>query len=148
MRVHASLGDRVLVFNASSPAWGPKGDRYERCDEVLGCKPPADHCDPVWVDQAVYQLDVPVKRIRGVRDVRGCDGNWLVVDVNPAVGDCPPAEGADPCTIPARVTRWFMRFGMARWEQVTGTKQNGCAPIQAVRPEFPDVLCRNLPAVG
>jgi hypothetical protein len=147
MRVNDPVRDRVFMFNAMGPGWALDGDRYRKCDDILGCYPPADHCDPVWIDQAVFQLDVPVKHIRGVRDVRGCDGTWLVVDVNPAVGDCPPADGESPCTVPPRTTRWFMHFSGKTWDQLTGAKVGGCAPVRAVRPDFPGSLCENLPAV-
>ena len=107
---------------------------------------PADHCDPAWVDRAL--LDVPVNRAPGARTVRGCDGTWLVMDVNPAVAECSPAAGAPTCTVTPRISRWFMLFGVRGWQGVTSTRDAGCAAVQSVQPAFPSSLCANLPAVG
>jgi hypothetical protein len=149
MRVSDPLGQRMLMFNALHPAWAPTGSNaYRQCDEVLGCHPPSDHCDPVWVDQAVLGMDVPVKRVRGVRDVLACDGTWLVLDLNRAVGDCPPAEGAPRCDVPKSTTRVFLRFERDGWRSVAGGKEAGCAPVRPEVPAFPESLCGDLPAVG
>lgn len=149
MRVAKPLGRRVLLLNSTSPAWAPTaGPGYRECDDVLGCHPPADHCDPVWVDQAVLGMDVPVKRVRSIRDVLGCDGTWLVLDLNRAAGDCPPAEGAPVCDVPSETTRLFLHFGPHGWDTVAGGKEAGCAPVRTARPDFPEALCRALPAVG
>ncbi len=144
MRVSAPLGDRVLLFNNFGPAWAPDGERYRMCDDLLGCHPPEDPCDPVWIDQTVYYLDVPVKRLRSVREVRGCDGTWLVLDVNPAEGTCPP-DGGD-CDPGGTVSRWFLRFSGEGWETVLRTVEAGCAGLDRRFADFPTALCENLAA--
>ncbi|EHR60630.1 hypothetical protein SaccyDRAFT_1732 [Saccharomonospora cyanea NA-134] len=144
MRVSAPLGDRMLLFNSSGPGWAPDGDHYRLCDDLLGCSPPEDHCDPVWIDQAVYHLDVPVKRLRSVREMRGCDGTWLVLDVNPAVGNCPPGGG--DCDPGGTVSRWFLRFSGEGWETVLRTAEAGCAGLGRRFADFPTALCEDLPA--
>lgn len=144
LKVSAPLGDRMLLFNSRNPAWTPDGDHYRLCDDLLGCHPPEDPCDPVWIDQAVYHLDVPVKRLRSVREVRGCDGMWLVLDVNPAVGGCPP-DGGD-CEPGGDVARWFLRFSGEGWETVLRTAEAGCAGLESRFADFPVELCANLAA--
>lgn len=149
MPVAQPLADRVLMFNSMTPQWAPEGDRYRSCDEHLGCYPPADHCDPVWIDQAVYYMDVPVNRIRGVRDVVACDGTWLVLELNRGAGNCPPTEGvAQPCVVDDKTNRLFLHFGQHGWDSVAGTRDAGCAAVHTERPDFPAALCESLPPVG
>jgi hypothetical protein len=146
LRVTQPLGERALVLNTDTThVWAPAGDTYRLCDPTLGCRPPADHCDPVWIDQAVLQMDVPVKRIRSIRDVLACDGTWLVFDLNRAAGQCPPAEGAPKCEITERATRLFMHFDANGWVTVAGTQDGGCAAVHAARPAFPAAMCEKLP---
>lgn len=135
-----SLGDTY--------AWVVRGNGYVHCQEFLGCDPPADHCDPKWIDKAVFALDVSVKHIRGVRKERGCDGNWLVVDIDRSVGMCPPVDGQSACSVPANVTRFYLEWRSENWLQFAGTRNAGCADVKAKRPDFPTALCENLPAVG
>ena len=129
-------------------AWVVRGNGYVHCQEFLGCDPPTDHCAPGWIDKAVFSLDVSVKHIRGVRTERGCDGNWLVLDIDRSVGACPPAEGKSTCTVPANVTRVFLEWHSQGWANFAGTRQAGCVDVKAARPDFPAALCENLPAVG
>jgi hypothetical protein len=89
---------------------------------------PADHCDLAWVDEAMLRLGVAPNQ---GRTVRGCDGTWLVMDVSQP-----------------EASRWFMLFGPHGWQQVTVTKEAGCAAVHSVQPAFPSSLCANLPAVG
>ncbi|EID52737.1 hypothetical protein [Saccharomonospora xinjiangensis] len=144
LTVSAPLGERMLVFNAAFPAWTPDGDRYRRCDDLLGCHPPEDTCDPVWIDKAVYQLDVPVKRLRSVREVRACDGTWLILDVNPAAGRCAPDGGE--CEPGGDVARWFLRFDRDHWETVLRTSGAGCTGLDREFTDLPTELCATLPA--
>jgi hypothetical protein len=149
LQVAQPLGERALLFSAMPPAWTPNGTAYRQCDETLGCDPSADHCDQTWIDKAVYTLDVPISHLHAASDVKACDGTWLVVDVNPAVGQCPPAEGAEPCRVPKdQARRVFMRFESAGWSWVGGTKEAGCGRIADTRPDFPLALCEPLPSPG
>jgi hypothetical protein len=149
MRVADPLGERTLMLNSVMRMWAPtRGPGYRQCDEVLGCHPPTDHCDPLWIDHTVLGMDVAVKRVRSVRDVLACDGTWLVLDLNRAAGNCPPAEGAPSCDIPPSTNRVFLRFERDRWESVAGGQEAGCAPVRPELPAFPEKLCRDLPAPG
>lgn len=148
LRSSAPLGDRRLALNSFGPVWAPAGGTYRQCDQTLGCDPPADHCASVWIDQVVLGLDVPVKNLHGVRDVLGCDGTWLVLDLNRAVGQCPPLDGKPTCSVPDQTTHLFLRWGDRGWETIVGTKAGGCAAVQAAAPRFPTALCANLPALG
>ncbi|WP_153033236.1 hypothetical protein [Amycolatopsis sp. YIM 10] len=144
LRTPGPLGARPLMLN-SMDVWGPSGGGYARCDEQLGCLPPEDHCAEAWIDKTVYGMDVPVKRLHGVRDVRGCDGDWLVLDIDRSAGDCPPAEGASPCTAGGQASRVFFEWRDG-WSSFAGSRQAGCADAHAVRPEFPAALCASLGA--
>lgn len=144
LRTPGPLGTRPLMLN-SMDVWGPSGGAYARCDEQLGCVPPEDHCAEAWIDKTVYGMDVPIKRLHGVRDVRGCDGDWLVLDINRSAGDCPPAEGAPPCAASGQASRVFFEWREG-WTSFAGSQQAGCADAQAARPNFPAALCSSLDA--
>ncbi|MBN6039174.1 hypothetical protein [Amycolatopsis sp. 195334CR] len=144
LRTPGPLGTRPLMLNTMD-VWGLSGGAYARCDEQLGCVPPADHCAEAWIDKTVYGMDVPIKRLHGVRDVRGCDGDWLVLDLNRSAGDCPPAEGAPPCTAGGQTSRVFFEWRDG-WTSFAGSQQAGCADAHAVRPQFPAALCAALGA--
>jgi hypothetical protein len=137
------LGDRTLVLNQQ--AWAPQGDTYRRCDDQLGCRPPADHCDRAWVDQAISGMDVPRHAYQGVK---GCDGDWLVLEIDTGAGACGPVDpGPRPsCTAESRRSRHFMTFTDG-WTTVSGARDAGCAGIHAVEPDFPTALCKDLPAL-
>ncbi len=143
--VSQPLGDRELLFNSTAPAWSPDGARYRTCDEILGCQPPADHCDRAWIDTALYSMDLPVKRTGAVSNVVACDGTWLVLELNRGAGNCPPDQ---PCASTAETRRLFLYFGQYGWDTVASTRDAGCAAVHAERPDFPAALCETLPAVG
>jgi hypothetical protein len=63
VRLAQPLGSRHVAVNGMG-LWARHGSDFRRCDETLGCTPPTDHCDPLWVDRAVLGMDVPVKRLR------------------------------------------------------------------------------------
>lgn len=137
------LGERPLILNHQ--AWAPDGETYRRCDVHLGCHPPADHCDRAWLDRAIAGMDIPR---HAYVSVKGCDGTWMVVDINTAAGDCGPVDpGPRPgCTVEPRYQRHFMRFGDG-WTTVSRARQAGCAGVHAHEPAFPEALCRELPAL-
>ncbi|MGW4486770.1 hypothetical protein ACWEOE_23350 [Amycolatopsis sp. NPDC004368] len=138
----APLGERPLVLN--NQAWHRTGATFARCDEFLGCTPPADHCADAWVDRAVFDLDVPVKHLHGVRDVLACDGSWLVFDLNRHVGDCPP-EGTSCVPGSGPTQRVVYSWDPRGWKQETATKTGTCQEIRAALPKFPAALCAKLP---
>ncbi|WP_018353028.1 hypothetical protein [Longispora albida] len=149
VKVSRPVGTRTLSLNSiPGSRWTQEAGAFRRCHDTLGCKPPADHCDPLWIDLVVGTMDVPVKRIRGVRTVRGCEQNWLVFDLNPAAGDCPPAEGAaTACSVPSRTRRVYLRWDSNGWKEFATGKSAGCADALGTEPAFPARLCENLPAV-
>lgn len=140
------IGTRSVAL-ASTETWTLVGREFQRCRQWVGCHPPADHCDPGWIDLVVAGLDVPLKRIRGVRDVRGCDQRWLVLDVNPAVGDCPAYTEGSPCAVPSRTRRLFLRWTAQGWQTFASARNPGCAEVRAADPAFPTGLCERLPAI-
>lgn len=137
------LAGRDIVLNSMS-TWTAGQPGYRRCDSQLGCRPPADHCDPTWVIAAVSGMDVPQ---HSSRDVLHCDRSWLIMEINTSAGACGPVEGQRPsCSAPPRITRWFLRFDNG-WHTVAGTRRAGCRDVRAAEPAFPERLCRGLPAV-
>ncbi|WP_432850228.1 hypothetical protein ACQPXB_07055 [Amycolatopsis sp. CA-161197] len=138
----APIGNRALVLN--NEAWHRTGATFARCDEFLGCTPPADHCADEWVDRAVFDLDVPVKHLHGVRDVLACDGQWLVFDLNRHVGDC-PVDGTSCVPGTGPVQRVVYSWEARGWKQENGTKTGTCEEIRAALPQFPQALCGKLP---
>ncbi|MFD9893796.1 hypothetical protein ACFWY9_30990 [Amycolatopsis sp. NPDC059027] len=145
LTARSPIGDRAISLN-SGQAWHRKGAEYGHCDEYLGCVPPADHCAEPWINQTVFSADVPVNRLHGARDLRGCDQNWLVLDLDRHVGDCPPAEGAPACQNTRRANRVFYHWAGNGWKSFAGAKDGGCAEVKAVEPEFPPALCEKLAA--
>ncbi|GAA1945911.1 hypothetical protein GCM10009754_12200 [Amycolatopsis minnesotensis] len=139
------LGDRPLMLN-SMDVWHRLGATYGRCDEHLGCAPPADHCAEAWIDKTTFDADVPVKHLNGARDVRACDGTWLVLDLNRHVGGCPPADGVPACSATGTANRVVYRWNGTHWGSVAGVKGAGCDEIKTRLPEFPSVLCDRLPS--
>jgi hypothetical protein len=144
VRLAQPLGSRHVAVNGMG-LWARHGSDFRRCDETLGCTPPTDHCDPLWVDRAVLGMDVPVKRLRGVRTVLGCRPGWLVLDLNRAVGNCAPEQGG-ACASGGTVERVYLRWADAGWQSFAGAQRGGCAEVHAVDPAFPAELCRALGA--
>jgi hypothetical protein len=134
------IGDRILVLNQE--AWAPSGAAYRRCDPQLGCTPPADPCDRVWVQAAVMGMDVSR---HSVGSVEGCDGTWLVMTVPSDPVPC----GAEPrpgCTAIVNVRRYFLRFVVGKgWQTIAASTAAGCGDVSSVEPAFPTRLCASLP---
>ncbi|GAA4546546.1 hypothetical protein [Amycolatopsis samaneae] len=145
LTTRSPIGDRAVTLNYGR-AWHRKGAEYGHCDDNLGCVPPADHCAEAWINQVTFNADVPANHLHGARDVRGCDQNWLILDLDRHVGDCPPAEGAPACRNTHRANRVFYRWAGNGWASFANAKDGGCAEIRAVRPDFPSALCEKLPA--
>ncbi|MEN3307047.1 MAG: hypothetical protein V7603_3249 [Micromonosporaceae bacterium] len=139
LRAPGPVGDRVVVLNQQ--AWAPDGPRYRRCDPVLGCAPPADHCDTTWVLAAVNGLDVPRN---SARNIAHCDQAWLVLTLDVNSTAC-GAGGRPGCSAPPSVSRYFLRFTAPGWRVVARTAEGGCRAVLAVAPDFPRALCAHLP---
>ncbi len=142
LTVPTPVTGKAVMFNTDD-LWAPDDGGYRRCDDQLGCHPPADHCSPVWLDAVVSRMDVPR---HSFRDTRHCDQRWLVMDINVNAGQC----GAGPrpgCSVPPSVTRWFLRFDNG-WRELTGSRRPGCADVREVEPRFPTRICAKLPPVS
>lgn len=140
-----ALAGRQLVID-SSFAFHDVGGALAACDATFGCSaPPADHCDPAWIDIAARQGEMPPEI---QHDVLGCTQEWLVMDVDAVVTGCQPVDGSPPptgCAGSGRHVRWFLHFE-TRWTVVASSPVAGCAGVHATVAAFPTGLCRSLPA--
>jgi hypothetical protein len=135
------INGRTVVLNGEP--WKRDGDGYHRCDPTFGCDPmPADHCDPAWIQVAVAAMDVSR---HSTATVEGCDGSWLVMTVpfDPVPCGAEPRPGCVP-VVSAR--RYFLTWvDTTGWRTIAGSVDAGCGTVLAVEPDFPSVLCRDLP---
>jgi hypothetical protein len=158
------LGERVVTLHAiQAPPMdryvrtaGPNGDRHwypredgslTRCD-LLGCdpgtgQPPAPPgCNAVLVD-AVRAGDVP--RHSGI-DVRACEGEWAVVDIDIGASACPVTGDASPNPCAGqRLDRVYYRLVDGVWRFLAYDEGPGCGEIPEQVPDFPVALCEGLP---
>ena len=141
LRSKTPLAARTLVLNQQ--AWAPAADgtTYRRCSETLGCHPPADHCDTVWVRAAVAGMDVSRHSTGHVED---CADPWLVMTVpdDPAACGAAPRAGCDASTT---TRRYFLRFAGDGWQIEARATGAGCAGAPA---DFPPDMCARLTAPG
>ncbi|MEO3742116.1 hypothetical protein [Plantactinospora sp. B5E13] len=140
LRAPKPIGDRLVVLNQET--WARQADGYRRCDPTVGCTPPADHCDPVWITAAVQGMDVPRN---SARNTERCDGSWLVLTLDTNSAAC-GAGGRPGCEAPPSVHRYFLHWESNGWRIVVRTQGHGCGDVLAVRPDFPRKLCQYLPA--
>jgi hypothetical protein len=143
----APIGSRaVVIHDPEYSIWNVRPDgAYTRC-ELPGCDPQTgsapDPCGHELID-AVRAGDVPA---HSDINVRGCDGNHAVVDVDLGSGACPRGdEGPNPCA-GTRIDRTFWSRTNEHWSLITyGTRSSpGCA--DALLPAgFPTALCAGLP---
>jgi hypothetical protein len=75
VRTAAPTGKRPVIVNAGN-TWGLTAGGWKKCDTILGCNPPADHCDQAWIAQAEFSA---VAEYPGT--TRACDQNWLIHDL-------------------------------------------------------------------
>ncbi len=139
------LRGRELVINHQ--AWERSAGRtFARCNEVLGCDPPEDRCDRAWVNVLLAGVELPPERHV---DILGCDGRWLVLDVDAVVTGCQPVDGSTPpagCAGSGTHRRWFATLNDERfWEVVASGTAAGCGDVHAKEPDFPARLCADLP---
>jgi hypothetical protein len=139
---------RVLFDGDTGWQWGLRSDgtTYRQCTGPFGCdSPPRNHCDPAWLTLAGHTGELPPERSY---KNRGCDGTWLVMDVDAAVTGCQPLDGRPAptgCADAGHHVRWFFRFTKG-WTVVAAGNSAGCADVHATVPDFPTRLCAKLPA--
>ncbi|MBB5850526.1 hypothetical protein ACFQ05_32600 [Amycolatopsis umgeniensis] len=124
MKTAASIGKRPVIVNAGD-AWGLTSTDWKKCDKILGCEPPTDHCDAAWVAQAEFSAEAEYPGT-----TRACDQNWLIHDLQRHSGQAP--------------TRVVYRWAGNGWMSVASAKGGGCGEILAAEPAFPTHLCQNL----
>jgi hypothetical protein len=134
LRFEMVVAGKPLTIN-SIQFWDPGDPDYRLCPEHLGCHPPDDHCDRIWIDEAITHMDVPR---HSYLDTKHCDQSWLVLDINTNAGAC--GAGRPDCTAPPNITRWFFRF-TDRWTLIGGTRRAGCDDVLTREPAFPPTFC-------
>jgi hypothetical protein len=117
------------------------------CPSTVGCHPPKDRCNPVWVRALVSGVDLP-----GTPTLltRVCTSRWLVLDILVKAHSC-VSMGGDaslPGCGPTTRMRWFAESRITGWTLVAAGGGKGCAEVQATVPSFPSALCRQLPALA
>ncbi|MEA5365514.1 hypothetical protein VA596_38730 [Amycolatopsis sp., V23-08] len=124
MKTAAPIGKRPVIVNAED-TWGLAASGWKKCDKILGCDPPADHCDKAWVAQAEFSAEAEYPGT-----TRACDQNWLIHDLQRHGGQAP--------------NRVAYRWAGDGWSSFASASGGGCGEILAVEPKFPTSLCRNL----
>ncbi|WIY00836.1 hypothetical protein QRX60_43425 [Amycolatopsis mongoliensis] len=125
MKTAAPIGKRPVIVNAGD-AWRLLAGGWKHCDKILGCEPPADHCDRAWVAQAEFSAEA-----EHPGTTRACDQNWLIHDLQRHSGQA--------------AYRVAYRWAGNGWTSFASAKGGGCGEILAVEPAFPTSLCQNLP---
>ena len=133
-----ALAPAKLVMNNQAWALGADGATYTRCEGSFGCEPPpADHCDEAWIDFLLSNVELAPDRDV---DVLGCDGTWVVLDIDTAPSGC---ESDDGRPVPSGCTyshkRWFLTFvdKQTGWDVVAAGTSAGCTDVHATVPTFP-----------
>jgi hypothetical protein len=124
MKTAAPIGKRRVIVNATD-AWGLVAGGWKKCDKILGCEPPADHCDPAWVGQAEFSAEAEFPGT-----TRACDQYWLIHDLQRHSGQAP--------------NRVAYRWAGNGWSSFASANRGGCGEILAVEPKFPTTLCQKL----
>jgi len=141
------LGQRDLVVNTTFTFAPARGTLMRHCSDLGGaCSfppvPPASCSDVSYG----YAMAATAPAAHADYAERGCDRDWLVLDVGWPGG----AAGCDgpSCNPDLTVTHWFFRAGPHGWITITSSLTAGCARVRQVEPRFPSQLCSRLPAVG
>jgi hypothetical protein len=124
VKTAAPIGQRPVYVNLGD-SWGLVAGGWKRCDQILGCFPPADHCSRVWVAQLEFSAEAEYPGT-----TRACDQNWLIHDLRRHRGE--PA------------LRVAFRWTGTGWGDLASAKGGGCGEILAVEPKFPTALCQDL----
>lgn len=128
VKTAAPIGDRQVVVN-DTQSWAFVSGGWKRCNERLGCHPPADHCDPAWVGQLESAAEAEYSGT-----TRACDQNWLIQDLQRHSGQA--------------ATRIVYRWADTGWASVARATGAGCGEILATEPKFPTALCTDLAPPG
>ncbi|WP_410566560.1 hypothetical protein [Amycolatopsis sp. cmx-4-61] len=128
IRTAAPIGKRPVIVNVTE-TWGQAAGNWRKCDEHLGCEPPADHCSPAWVAQLEFSAEAEFPGT-----TRACDQNWLIHDLQRHRGQAP--------------SRVAYRWAGNGWASFASSQGGGCAEILAAEPKFPTALCQNLTPPG
>ncbi|MEU4524526.1 hypothetical protein AB0F52_38105 [Amycolatopsis sp. NPDC024027] len=128
VKVAAPIGKRLVVVNSAEP-WGLRSGGWKKCDRVVACDPPADHCDPAWVGEIEYSTEAEFPGT-----TRACDQNWLIHDLQRHRGQPP--------------NRVAFRWAGNGWSSFASATGGGCGEILAAEPKFPAALCQNLTPAG
>ncbi len=145
--IHSPVRLNGLGLVVNQEAWepGPAGT-FVRCSTEVGCNPPDDRCDPVWTHLLTAGAELPEQSV----DVVACTRRWLVLDVDAVVTGCQSVDGSTPppgCEGQGVHTRWYAELGAdRRWTIVASSGTAGCSGVLSQVPEFPTVLCRDLPS--
>ena len=124
VKTAAPIGKRPFIVNVTEN-WGLVSGGWKKCHPILGCEPPADHCNPRWVGQLEFSAEAEYPG-----DTRACDQNWLIHDLQRHSGQA--------------ATRVAYRWAGNGWESFAGAASGGCGEILAVEPKFPTALCKDL----
>ncbi len=124
VKTAAPIGKRPVIVNTED-TWGLVAGGWKKCDKILGCEPPADHCDQAWIVQAEFSAEA-----EHPGTTRACDQNWLIHDLQRHSGQAP--------------NRVAYRWAGGGWVSFASAKGGGCGEFLAAEPKFPTVLCRDL----
>lgn len=79
-------------------------------------------------------------------DVR-CDGHWAVYGLDYSSGSCPPDDGTRRSCAGTNVRRIYWKADGDSWKIVASDNDARCGAVPATVPDFPTVLCADLPAI-
>nr|WP_225956656.1 hypothetical protein [Amycolatopsis lexingtonensis] len=124
LKTAAPIGKRPVIVNAED-SWRLLPGGWKKCDKILGCEPPPDHCAQAWVAQIEFSTEAEYPGT-----TRACDQNWLIHDLQRHSGQAP--------------NRVAYRWAGTGWASFASASGGGCGEILAVEPAFPRSLCQNL----
>ncbi|HUN30808.1 MAG TPA: hypothetical protein VMU95_02225 [Trebonia sp.] len=141
------LGHLSVVINTLSIYTPTHGSLLKLCGEAG-----QDFCGPFPVipaactDRSYGQAMETTAPPQGATYwARGCDGHWLVLDVDWPGG---PAGCDAPCHPAMTATRTFFKAGSKGWITVATAQTGGCSQVHHWAPQFPSSLCASLPPPG
>jgi len=147
VRLPAPLGHLSVVINSSTIFSPTHGSLLKRC-AIAG----QDFCGPFPVTPATCANSSYGQAMESTGPpqgatywVRGCDGHWLVLDVEWPGG---PVGCDAPCHPAMTGTRTFFKAGSKGWISVAVAQTAGCTQVHHWVPQFPSSLCARLPAPG
>ncbi|WP_439380986.1 hypothetical protein [Amycolatopsis lexingtonensis] len=124
LKTAAPIGKRPVIVNVEE-TWRLLPGGWKKCDKILGCEPPPDHCAPAWIALLEFSTEAEYPGT-----TRACDQNWLIHDLQRHSGEA--------------AHRVAYRWAGDSWSGFASATGGGCGEILAVEPAFPTSLCRNL----